>query len=434
MHQYARYFERFRTMAQTRPLNELLPTDMLNQFRQEVENEPQQPIQAGHQQLKMERGELEIEREVRARIDNFHLEIFQRTQTETTKRWTYEQEIKRPYFHVTELDEPQLINWRRYLDFEEVEGDYARVQFLYERCLVTAAFYDEFWLRYARWMSAQEGKEEEVRNIYQRACMLYVPISRPQIRLQYAIFEEVHGKAEIGKNILEAILTVLPGYVEGIVAWANMIRRNDGVDAAIELYSETINNPATDPYTKGALVAEWARLVWKIKGNVEEARQLFLKNWNWYLDSRYFWINWLQFEMDQPTTPENESAQLLKIRQVHTDIRRRARLPLSTIKDLTHLYMKYLQERGGKDAMKEYLTLDREVNGPFSIQSVNKMKLAEDGKEATTNRRMLLENGHPGVEVDEAAIRRGENPYTKYFQAQGENPAPNGQPPLRLGA
>ncbi|KAF3142420.1 hypothetical protein TWF703_000809 [Orbilia oligospora] len=433
MHQYARYFERFRTMAQTRPLNELLPADMLAQFRQEVENEPQQPIQAGHQQLKMERGELEIEREVRARIDNFHLEIFQRTQTETTKRWTYEQEIKRPYFHVTELDEAQLINWRRYLDFEEVEGDYARIQFLYERCLVTASFYDEFWFRYARWVSAQENKEEEVRNIYQRACMLYVPMSRPQIRLQYAFFEEMHGKPDMAKDIIESILIVLPGYVEGIVALANITRRNEALDAAIKVFSDVVDNPATDPYTKGAITAEWARMVWKNKGNVEEARQLFQKNHHWCLDSRYFWINWLQLEMELLTTPENEAAQHLKIRQVHTDIRRRARLPPSTIKDLTHLYMKYLQERGGKDSMKEYLTLDREVNGPFSVQSVNKIKLAEDGKEATTNRRMLLENGHPGVEVDEAAIRRGENPYTKYFQAQGETPAPNGQPPLRLG-
>lgn len=56
------------------------------------------------------------------------------------------------------------------------------------------------------------------------------------------------------------------------------------------------------------------------------------------------------------------------------------------------------------------------------------MKLAEDGKEGTTNRRMMLENGHPGVEIDEAAIRRGENPYTKYFQQQGEQAPPaNGQ-------
>ena len=53
-----------------------------------------------------------------------------------------------------------------------------------------------------------------------------------------------------------------------------------------------------------------------------------------------------------------------------------------------------------------------------------KSKLAEDGKETTTQRRMLMENGHPGVAVDEAAIRRGENPYTKYFQQQGEQQVP----------
>lgn len=73
---------------------------------------------------------------------------------------------------------------------------------------------------------------------------------------------------------------------------------------------------------------------------------------------------------------------------------------------------------------------------PFSVQSFLKAKLAEDGKESTTQRRLVLENGHPGVEIDEAAIRRGENPYTKYYVQQGEQmpsgggvssgPAPNG--------
>ena len=58
---------------------------------------------------------------------------------------------------------------------------------------------------------------------------------------------------------------------------------------------------------------------------------------------------------------------------------------------------------------------------------MNKIKLAEDGKEATTDRRMMMENGHPGVEIDENAIRRGENPYQKYFAQQGEVPSANGQ-------
>jgi pre-mRNA-processing factor 39 len=48
---------------------------------------------------------------------------------------------------------------------------------------------------------------------------------------------------------------------------------------------------------------------------------------------------------------------------------------------------------------------------------------------------MVLENGHPGVEVNEAAIRKGESPYTKYYQQQGENPtgANGGQQQVRFG-
>ena len=61
------------------------------------------------------------------------------------------------------------------------------------------------------------------------------------------------------------------------------------------------------------------------------------------------------------------------------------------------------------------------------MQSVNKIKLAEDDKEATTDHRMMMKNGHPRVEIDEAAIHRGENLYTKYFQAQGEPASANGQ-------
>ena len=55
-----------------------------------------------------------------------------------------------------------------------------------------------------------------------------------------------------------------------------------------------------------------------------------------------------------------------------------------------------------------------------------KAKVADDGKATSTDRRLLMENGHPGVEVDEAAIRRGENPYTKYYQQQGEHSLPGG--------
>ncbi|KUJ22839.1 uncharacterized protein LY89DRAFT_575001 [Mollisia scopiformis] len=417
MHQYARYFERFRQLAHTRPLAELVPAETLASFRAEVEDDNSN-YQHGP------KGEMEIEREVRTKIDNYHLDSFSRTQTETTKRWTYESEIKRPYFHVTELDYQQLANWRKYLDFEEAEGDYSRTVFLYERCLVTCAFYDEFWFRYARWLLAQEKKEEEVRNVYQRASTLYVPIGRPGIRLQYAYFEEMSDRVDVARDIHQAILDIMPGHVETVVSWANLERRQAGLEAAIQVYKNQIDNPQVDLFAKAAFVAEWAILLWKIQGSVDEARQVFQKNQQWYLQSRHFWMKYLEFEIAQPTSAATETEHYARIKQVNGDMINRSRMALSTKKDLSSYYLGYLLQRGTKDAMKEFLKIDKELNGPVSVQPVHLRPTATSSGNQSSSK--SLENGHGPGEVDEATLRKGEVKYSSYFQEARELP-PNAQ-------
>ncbi|KAH8700260.1 putative mRNA splicing protein [Talaromyces proteolyticus] len=370
MHQYARYFERYRQLAQNRPVNELAPLETLSQFRSEIES-------ASAELPPGAKSEAEIERDLRLRLDTYHLEVFSKTQTETTKRWTYESEIKRPYFHVTELDESQLANWRRYLDFEESEGSYARTSFLYERCLVTCAHYDEFWLRYARWMSAQPEKEEEVRNIYQRASTIYVPIAHPTVRLHYAYFEEMSDRVDIAKDIHDAILVTLPNHVDTIVSLANITRRHGTLEDAIQVYKSHIESSETDVATKAALVAEWATLIWKVQGSPEDARSVFESNHQQYLDSRAFWTRYLLFELEQPSSTSTESVQYERIKKVVDDIRTKSALSAEAIKELVQSYMIYLLERGTKTAAKEYITLDREVHGPPSVSPTNKK---ESGK------------------------------------------------------
>jgi pre-mRNA-processing factor 39 len=356
MHQYARYYERFRQLAHTRPIEELVPADTLARFRTEVEAEA--AAYGG-----TVRPELEVERDIRAKTDAMYYEVFQRTQEETTKRWTYESEVKRPYFHVTELENSQIANWRKYLDFEEGEGDIARIIFLYERCVVTCALYDEFWFRYARWMSAQPGKEEEVRHIYMRAATLFVPISRPGIRLQFAYFEESCGRIGIARDIHEVILMQLPDCVEAIVSWANLERRQDGLDAAIQVYKAQIDAQHVNIFTKAVLVTQWANLLWKIKGSVDEARTVFVKNVQWYADSRHFWGKWLKFELEQPTSLELEGQHTERIQYIFDELLAKSRISSAAKKNLFLTYLDYLQERGDKDAMKTFLRLDREIYG-----------------------------------------------------------------------
>lgn len=153
------------------------------------------------------------------------------------------------------------------------------------------------------------------------------------------------------------------------MSWANLERRAGGLDAAIEVYRRQIEGSECDIYAKGTLTAEWARLLWRVKGKPDEARAVYQKNHHWYLDSRPFWINWLQFEIDQPTSAETEKAQYEKIHEVIEMICKKSHLPPTVIKDLTHVYMVYLLERGDKGAAVEYLELDREVNGRVKISA-----------------------------------------------------------------
>ncbi|KAI0176187.1 pre-mRNA-processing factor 39 [Hypoxylon sp. FL1284] len=399
MHQYARYFERFRQLAHSRPIKELVPAETLARFQAEVNAESAAYGMAA-------RTELEVERDVRAKIDTLFYETFQKTQDETTKRWTYESEIKRPYFHVTELENSQLANWRKYLDFEEAEHDFARTAFLYERCIVTCALYDEFWLRYARWMSAQPGKEEEVRHIYMRAATLFVPISRPGIRLQFAYFEESCGRVGVARDIHEAILMQLPDSVEVIVSCANLERRQNGLDAAIQVYQTQINASHVNIFTKAVLVTRWAFLLWKIKGSVDEARTVFMKNVQWYADSRHFWEKWLQFEVEQPTNVELESQNAKRIEHIFEELLDKSRISSAAKKELYLEYLAYLQERGGADAMKQFLTIDREIFGPASLAVLDKSAAKENGAAKTP--------------MDEITRAKAESRYPAYYEYYAE--------------
>ena len=371
MHQYARYFEKYRNMAQSRPLTAIAPTGILTKYQMELEAEG-----GGY---KAGRSQMEVETDLRMKIDGYHMSLFQSTQVETTKRWPYESEIKRPYFHVTDLDEPQLVNWRKYLDFEEAEGDYTRIQFLYERCLVTCAHHDEFWFRYARWMSAQPNKHDDVRNIYQRAACVFVPVAVPTIRLYYAYFEEMQGRVDVAKAIHEAILFQLPSHIETIISWANTCRRHGSLESAIEIYQTQLENPLVDQHAKAAVIAEWAKLLVRVNGAVEQARQIFKKNQSNFLDSSTFWTNFLEFETNLQTTPNTAKSQLKSVKSVADDILHKSRLTMATIQELVTKYMEYLMGRGGKDAANEFLSLDREINGLAAIQKFAKMQQSHVG-------------------------------------------------------
>jgi pre-mRNA-processing factor 39 len=353
LHQYTRYFQKYRLMAYDRKLEELVSADLLQQFSEEVGKE---------NTVGRSKSTAEVERDLRTRIDAHYMTIYNRTQSETTKRWVFEKNIKRPFFHVNELEDSELESWRMYLDWEEAEDDFQRTMFLYERCLVPAASYDEFWLRYARWMQAQ-GKVENARIIYMKASCIFAPIARPEIRYSWSLFEESQGHPDAAEAILEAMLIAMPGHFDTIMRWSNLKRRQEGASAALEVVQKQAEAESCSHQVKGALIVQAARLLQKIQGSPEQARALFKSNVDSYNSVQDFWSGWLEFEMEQQPAPESAAEQLVLVRDVHTNIRGKSSLPPAAIKELSTKYLQWLLDNGGAEVAKEYMEFDVEING-----------------------------------------------------------------------
>lgn len=89
-------------------------------------------------------------------------QLYLDNEREVSIRWVYENaviiyiyiffltndfQIKRPYFHVKPLERDQLRNWYSYLDFEIRSDKKTRILFLFERCMIACANYEEMWIK-----------------------------------------------------------------------------------------------------------------------------------------------------------------------------------------------------------------------------------------------------------------------------------------------
>ncbi|TFK12263.1 epidermal differentiation-specific protein-like [Platysternon megacephalum] len=92
------------------------------------------------------RGDLDQDK-IRELVISIRQQVYTQNEAEVSKRWNFEEGIKRPYFHVKPLERAQLKNWRDYLDYEITNGSHERTIVLFERCVIACALYEEFWIK-----------------------------------------------------------------------------------------------------------------------------------------------------------------------------------------------------------------------------------------------------------------------------------------------
>ncbi|KAL6991384.1 hypothetical protein U1Q18_009497 [Sarracenia purpurea var. burkii] len=172
------------------------------------------------------------------------VESFYQKACELEKKIHYfEANIHRPYFHIKPLDDNQLENWHRYLDFIETQEDFDWGVKLYERCLIPCAVYPEFWMRYVEFMETKGGRE--IANFaLDRATKIFVK-NMPAIHLFTSRYKEQIGdKYGARAAFVWSDNELSSDFTDKVVKEANMEKRLGNLAGASSVYEKALEMAA----------------------------------------------------------------------------------------------------------------------------------------------------------------------------------------------
>uniref|UniRef100_A0A8C3A3W1 Pre-mRNA-processing factor 39 n=1 Tax=Cyclopterus lumpus TaxID=8103 RepID=A0A8C3A3W1_CYCLU len=277
---YSQHFQRFKDHVQNNNPKHFLSEEEFVQLRLElskasllamigeVEDTP-----VAHDELPPGTDDLvDPAKNMRHKVIEIRQELFNHNEHEVSKRWAFEEGIKRPYFHVKALEKTQLNNWKEYLDFEIENGIPERVVVLFERCLIACALYEEFWTKYAKYL---EGHSTDgVRHVYKKACSIHMP-KKPTIHLLWAAFEEQQGNVEEARSILKSLEEAVPGLAMVRLRRVSLERRHGNLEEAEALLREAMESAKNETETSFYAV-KLARQMIKVQRSLSKARKVLL--------------------------------------------------------------------------------------------------------------------------------------------------------------
>lgn len=260
------------------PIISLIPIEEFKRLRKEVrENATEEVVEDST----LAPGEDEPDDHVRNEAEasaikekflSIHRKMHKTTVAAVTSRWSFEEGIKRPYFHVKPLERCQLKNWKDYLDFEIEQGDRKRILVLFERCLIACALYDEFWLKMIHYLESQSTEPEivqKMREVYERACTIHHP-DKPSLHLLWSAFEEQQSNLSKAAEILTNLDKTCPNLMQVAYRRINLERRRGDYEKCSQLYEHYIA-ATKNKATAGSIAIKYARFCHKIKGDINGA-------------------------------------------------------------------------------------------------------------------------------------------------------------------
>uniref|UniRef100_J3LLA6 Suppressor of forked domain-containing protein n=1 Tax=Oryza brachyantha TaxID=4533 RepID=J3LLA6_ORYBR len=276
--QLDRYFHCLKELAATRSLSEILTAEEATMYIVTAENTAQTLDGETH----TDDIDMPAQPEISGSADADNLakyvsvreEMYNKAKEYESKIVGFELGIRRPYFHVKSLDNPELENWHNYLDFIEKEEDINKVIKLYERCVIACASYSEFWIRYVLCMEGR-GSLELANNALARATHVFVK-KQAEIHLFSARFKELSGDVSGARVEYQHLYSELyPGLLEAIVKHSNMEHRLGDKESACLVYEKAIAAEKEKDQSRilPILLIQYSRFLSLAIGEAEKAKE-----------------------------------------------------------------------------------------------------------------------------------------------------------------
>lgn len=405
LHQYAKYFTKFYEIKPNFGKDDLLTEE--------------ESIKTATQLYSKSDGL--SDEEIDHILDTFFLALFNNTQKLTTERWPFEAGIVTNFFNLELVPQEEVENWIKYLDFEEAQHNYLQTKALYERCLVPCALYESFWIKYLSFL--RNSDSSEILNVFHRACNVFVPVDKLEVRFKYSRFaKSVVKNMDLAREILFTCCNLNTNSFEPFVKALELERSflgNDEWEKQLVLFvgkqldaeadpkrqkSDTTLSEGllqleqlVSPKTLGVVVAVLAKHHWINKKDVAKAREMFQQycKEEQLKSCEPFWLWYFKLELSQRNKPEVVS--------VINYVKVQSYLPTTTINSMLKTYYEFMWRHSSvaetakyrKEYIKIMLETDRETG--FSQKTFAKMRVSENQDEETVNKRLARENGHPGL-------------------------------------
>ncbi|XP_049877646.1 pre-mRNA-processing factor 39 isoform X2 [Pectinophora gossypiella] len=277
---YTSHFDNFQEHVMSEPVTGVVTRAELVRLRGEVReatgSQPQLDLPPGEDEPQDHVASEEEAQAIKERIIAARRKVHKTTGEEVAARWTFEEGIKRPYFHVKPLERCQLKNWKIYLEWEKTHGSLKRALVLHERCLIACALYEEFWMRLIKFLEERSENNSELiaieREVLERACTVH-HLDKPELHLHWAHFEEAQGNPAKAAEILDRIEKTCPNLVQIQYRRVNLERRRGDLDKCAQLY-ETYIASAKNKAVASALAIKYARFQFHIRHAPDAARKV----------------------------------------------------------------------------------------------------------------------------------------------------------------